>query len=192
MKFDPSKYEEKPRVPQGNGEPKQYKQLGPGKKTLHGITAERWTAKSGTPMLKVWFVVVKDHTTNGDEGQVCSCNFAVTDKAIFRWARFCRAIKWDKAHDLNNDGDVENVVGSGPVDAMLVPNEWNGKTTYQPDEFMVCEGEFDPAWDALIERGTQSVERIRAKSAQYRSEPSSGGYSASTASAPAVDDDIPF
>jgi hypothetical protein len=192
MRFDPKEYEkENTKKPSGDGERRQYKQVGPGLKTLHGLTHERWEARSGTKMLKVWFVILKDHTKNGDDGEVIARNFALTPKAMFLWSRFCKALGYEKAHDLSSDSDVADIIGYKAVNSELVANEYNGKTTYQPDNFAAYEGKEGSDWDDVIERGRVSVERIQAKIAEKRASNSSGGYESSYT--PPVDNsDIPF
>lgn len=190
MRFDPNEYEKQNAASAPTGERKQYKAISAGLKTLHGLTFERWEARSGTPMLKVWFVILKDHTGNGDEGEVLSRNFALTPKAMFLWSRFCKALGWSKAHDLDNDDDVNAIVGSNPLKSTLVPNEYNGKTTMQPEEFEKFDGKEASDWDDIISRGMVSVERIQAKIAEKR-----GGAPAPSYSAPSggnSNDDIPF
>lgn len=190
MRFDPTEYEKQNTKPD-QGERKQYKPVSAGLKTLHGLTFERWEARSGTQMLKVWFVILKDHTKNGDEGEVVSRNFALTPKAMFLWSRFCKALGWSKAHDLDNDDDVNAIIGSRAVNSTLVPNEYNGKTTMQPDEFAAYEGREGSDWDDLISRGVASVERIQAKIAEKRGGAPAPSYSSSSGGG-SSNDDIPF
>lgn len=189
MRFDPTEYEKQNAKPD-QGERRQYKPISEGLKTLHGLTFERWEARSGTPMLKVWFVILKDYTKNGDEGEVIARNFALTPKAMFLWSRFCKALNWSKAHDLTNDDDVNAVIGSGPLNSKLVPNEYNGKTTMQPDEFTPFDGKEGSDWDDLISRGMVSVERIQAKIAEKRGGAPAPSYSSSSGGGNM--DDIPF
>lgn len=194
MKFDPKEYEKREagRASGGAGgsAPRQYKQVKPGKKTLHGVHFDRFTAKSGTQMLRVWFVIVKDHTGNEDEGEVVSRAFPLTERAMFLWFGLCKAIGFTKAHDLSDDDDVSNIIGRSAVDAEVVAEEYNGKTTLRPDQFQKFTGREGDDWDALIEKGRASAERILAKIQEKQ-----GGYSAPSASGyvpPANNDDIPF
>ena len=187
MRFDPNEYDKENAKPD-QGERRQYKPISEGLKTLHGLTFERWTAKSGTQMLKVWFVILKDYTKNGDEGEVIARNFALTPKAMFLWSRFCKALGWSKAHDLENDDDINAIIGSGPLNSKLVPNEYNGKTTMQPDEFAAFDGKEASDWDDLLSRGKVSVERLQAKIAEKRGDSAPPSYSAPSGG----NDDIPF
>jgi len=195
MKFDPKEYEKREASRAGSGgnsgASRQYKQVKPGKKTLHGVHFDRFTAKSGTQMLRVWFVIVKDHTDNEDEGEVVSRAFPLTERAMFLWFGLCKAIGFTKAHDLSDDDDVVNIIGRAAVDADVVSEEYNGKTSLRPDQFQKFTGREGDDWDALIEKGRASAERILAKiqekQAQY-SAPAASGYSASTSG----NDDIPF
>jgi hypothetical protein len=192
MKFDPKAYEknESQRSSSGSGG-KQYKQVTPGKKTLHGVHFDRYNARSGTKMLRVWFVILKDHTGNGDEGEVVSRSFPLTEKAMFLWFNLCKAIGYLKPHDLADDDDVANVIGRGACEGEVVAEEYNGKTTLKADLFDRFTGRESDEWDAIIEKGRASAERILAKihekQASY-SAPAPSSYSASSA----PDDDIPF
>jgi hypothetical protein len=189
MQYDPSKDEA------ASSSGSKFKTLGTGKKVVHGLTFERWTAKSGTPMLKVWFVVLKDMTSNGDEGEVTSRSFPLTPNALPIWGRFCRAVGYAKAHDTEVDADIENIISKGPVICEILEEKYNEKVSLKPDNFAPYRGSEDPEWDALLERGNGSVARIQAAIAAK-----SGGSSSAPRSAPSshahkhapFDDGMPF
>jgi hypothetical protein len=192
MRYDPTKDEST-----STGGSK-FKTLGAGKKVVHGLSFERWTAKSGTPMLKVWFVVLKDMTSNGDEGEVTSRNFPLTPNALPIWGRFCKAVGYMKAHDTDDDAEIENIISKGAVICEIVEEKYNEKVSLKPDNFSPYRGSEDPEWDALLERGHASVGRIRAAiAAKSGGSPSNGSpaprnSAPSQGKAPAFDDTIPF
>jgi hypothetical protein len=196
MRYDPSKDESAKST--GGGQSK-FKTVKPGKKVLHGLVHERYNAQSGTPMMRVWFVILKAYGNTDDEGEVIARNFPLTEKAIVIWGRFCNAVGYLKAHDTEDDNDVSDIIGKGPVTCEVIEEEYNGKKTCKPDQFSPYKGEYDPEWDNMLERGRVTVERIQMRMAEKRG---SSGAGSSSAPRPAArpapsrsqvpDDDIPF
>lgn len=141
----------------------------PGQKLVQAVGFDRWASKAGAWMLEVSFVVLRDDANSGDEGVITRRSFALTDKAIQFWGRFCLAVGYTQPHDPEDDDVVDHIIGLRPVICTVKGREWNGETRYEPDQFRPFRGEIDPSWDDAIEQGRESYARIAAARAAKRS-----------------------
>ena len=65
--------------------------VGTGRKLAAAVGFRRWVAGTGTRMMTMGFVVLRDGAKSGDEGKVFMERFAVTQAAVFRIARWAQS-----------------------------------------------------------------------------------------------------
>lgn len=175
--------------PNTAGSPQQ--SIHPGQKLVAAVGFDRWQSKSGSAMLEISFVVLRDDADTGDEGVITRRSFALTEKAIQFWGRFCLAVGYTQPHDPEDDDIVAHIIGLRPLLCVVKGREWNGEMRYEPDSFRAFRGEFDPAWDDAIEEGRQSYARIAAAREAKRN---GGGGRSGAPRKPSGSglDDVPF
>ena len=173
----------------------------PGRKLAQGVGLQRFTARTGTPMLAMGFVVLKDANPQSDDvGEVFLEMFPITERAVFRIAGWAQAQGWTGQFDAESDDDVEKIMGRGPVVAELKEETYinnNGQQVTRAKVHSFAKynsSEEDPAWEALITKGEAAFDRIldAMNLGGGSSSRSSSGGSADPGSYSQNDDDIPF
>lgn len=140
-----------------------------GRKLAHAVGHHRWTARTGTPMMTIGFVVLSDgNAGSADKGKVFTRMFAVTQKAIFFIARWADATGWGSVFNAESDDDIERIMAKGPVVAILEDEEYNGKTFAKVKEFVPYTGDVDPEWESMITSGEEAYQRIVAAQEEKR------------------------
>jgi len=192
--------------PEKDGEENEF--CGAGRKLSHAVGISRWTASTGTPMLTMGFVVLRDSDDGKDNGKVFTERFAITQKAVFRIARWALAYNYRAEFDAQADEDVKKIMAKGPIVAVLAEgSEYKGKKRIEVESFAPYTGDYDPAWDAKISAGEAEFGRIVMRMAEAAERNSNsgptGGYGGATGgygnggdgrptAPPQADDDIPF
>jgi hypothetical protein len=149
----------------------------PGRKLCAAVGINRWTAGTGTPMLSMGFVVLRDGAKTGDEGKVFVERYPLVQAAAFRIARWAKAQGWSAEFDADSDDDVQRIMARGPVVATLKEDTYKGKkrTEVDPDGWAPYTGDRDPAWDAMIRQGEQDYEQLQQRLANKASQGGNGG-----------------
>jgi hypothetical protein len=152
----------------------------PGRKLCTAVGMRRWTASTGTPMLTMGFVVLRDGAKTGDDGKVFLERFPMVQGAAFRIARWAKAQGWASEFDAEQDEDVLRIMARGPVVAVLKEDTYKGKTRTEvdPDGWAPFTGDRDPAWDAMTTAGEHEFNAIQQRMAGK----ASGGAGASNGS----------
>jgi uncharacterized membrane protein YgcG len=172
----------------------------PGRKLAHAVGLRRWQASTGTPMVTMGFVVLRDGAKKGDEGKVFMERFALTQAAIWRMARWAQASGHTATFDAESDDDLQRVMARGPVVAELEPRTYKGKEKLEVKEWAAYTGDHDPAWDGLISEGERAFAEIQDRLDQRAqgggqstgSSYGGGGGSSYGSGSPSAHDDIPF
>jgi len=177
----------------------------PGRKLCAAVGIRRWTAGTGTPMLTMGFVVLRDGATTGDEGKVFMERFPLVQTAAFRIARWAKAQGWPTEFDADDDDDLQRIMARGPVVAVLKEDTYKGKTRTEvdPDGWAPYTGDRDPAWDGMISKGELEFEAIQRRMANKAGSGNAGSGSNGNpdhpnapgngyGGAPSQHDDIPF
>lgn len=167
-----------------------------GRKLCAAVGMRRWTASTGTPMITMGFVVLRDAAKANDEGKIFMERFPLVQRASFRIARWALASGHRTEFSAESNEDLERIMSRGPLVATLKDTEYNGKKRVEVDVdgWAAFTGEIDPAWDSMIANGEEEFNRIQQRLEDSRS--GGGGYSSNNSaprSAPAPSDDyIPF
>jgi hypothetical protein len=175
-----------------------FRNVRPGRKLMHGVGANRWVASTGTPMLTLGFVVLRDAAEGGDDsGLIVMERFAVTAAALFRLADWALATQFRDTFNAESDEDIKRILAHGPVVAKLGEETYKGETRIKVDEWAQYTGDVDPGWDAKVLLGEQEFAKIMQRMADKRANgggaPPSGGSGGGTYSGGGTPDDrIPF
>jgi hypothetical protein len=148
----------------------EYRDVRPGRKLAHAVGMSRWEASTGTQMLSVGFVVLRDAEQGGDDtGLIFMERFALTPAASFRIARWAKATGFAGDFYPDDDEAIQRIMARGPVVATLVEDTYKGKTRAQVESFAPYSGQADPAWDAAVLAGEQEFAAIQQRMADSRS-----------------------
>lgn len=130
-----------------------YPLCGEGRKLLAPIGFERYQSQNGNPMIGVRFLVLRDYADDGDDANTeCYENFTNTPKALFRIARFARALGQTDPFDTDDDEELGNILVMGYVEADVEVEEFEGKSKPRPKEFHVWRGDGEePEWSEWID-----------------------------------------
>ena len=177
-----------------------------GKKLLHGVGRSRWTTDGGTTIEDVEFVILRSMSDDpgADVGMRCTGRFFLTDKAMWRFGKFCLAVGQHEPFKHELASEMERVISLGAVFGVISHEEYDGKTRARVDAYTAFNGEVDPGWDELIAKGESAYQEFRAKMEEEHG-PRGGGGSSSQGSlsgsdeggggrsqSQGPDDDIPF
>lgn len=188
--IDPTQYS----GPSGGGS---YRECGPGRKTLFPI-GHRFRRINDNDVVDIRSVCIQDE--HGDDcGAVVTDTFWLTERAMWRIARFALSVGFDKPFDPMDAEDMDKVILSGPFIGTLVKTKRNDRerieirTHEKADGFTRNDRTGDInltdeqiQWVESAERGWRS---LLSKSFDSPSH-SGGGNSPGGGSAP--DDGIPF
>lgn len=183
-----------------------------GERLLAVCGFERYAAGSGSRMLSLRMLCLKDFSDSGEENTELFENFVIEDTSLWRFMKLPQAIGYNEPFDVDDDEDLGKVITFGYVRASLKTDVFeysNGvtKRTIRVDRFKPA-GEFaeDPEWADWIEAGelrheeylrwrSENPRGARAQSSGKRGGYSGGGRSSGGGSSPgsgSSDDEIPF
>ena len=166
----------------------EYRDVRPGRKLAQAVGMNRWTAGTGTLMLSVGFVVLRDAADGGDDsGLIFSERFALTSSAVFRLARWAKAQGYSGDFYPDDDEAILKIMAMGPVVATLAEDTYKGKTRTQVESFAQYTGGSDPGWDAKVMAGEQEYAAMR----QRMDAASGGGGGGSPSARPAANSGHP-
>lgn len=90
-----------------------FRECGPGKKVLFPI-GHRYREVNGNPVVDVRSVCIEDPTGEGDGGATVTDTMWLTDRAMWRVARFALAVGFNQPFDPEDPEDMDRVLLSGP------------------------------------------------------------------------------
>jgi len=175
----------------GTGTDGRDRRVGVGRKVLMPVGIDHRESRAGNQMAVVRFICLKDldSETNEDRGAYAWDTFVLTERALWKIAKYAVAVGHHEPFDAENEGEFQKVLTARPVLAeMQTDKDREGEDRIRPSRYSKYAGEPDEDWDGLIESGEE-------RHAEYRKwkDSQSSGYSAKPASAvSASDDEIPF
>jgi len=95
-----------------------FRECGPGPRVLYPI-GHRYREINGRPVVDVRSVCIGDPSGSGDEGATVTDTFWLTDRAMWRVARFALAVGWSQPFDPEDPEDFDRVLLSGPFRATV-------------------------------------------------------------------------
>lgn len=97
----------------GDGGGGGYREVGAGRKVLVPV-GHRYREVNGSPVVDVRSVCIRDETGSGDEGATLTDTFWLTDRAMWRIAKFAVAVGWEAPFDPEDSEEFDRVLVSGP------------------------------------------------------------------------------
>lgn len=175
----------------GSGENRDRK-VGTGKKVLMPVGIDHRMSQAGNAMASVRFICLKDLNSDSDEdrGAYAWDTFVMTERALWKIARYAVAVGHHEPFDAENEGEFQKVLTLRPVLAVMETEKGrDGEERVRAREYSKYAGDLDPEWDKLIELGEERHAGYR----KWKESQESGGYKSTTrAPAQVSDDEIPF
>lgn len=109
-RIDPTKMAAEGETSGGGGK---FRECGPGPKILYPI-GHRYREINGKPVVDVRSVCIDDPTGSGDVGATVTDTFWLTERALWRIARFALAVGWSQPFDPDEPEELDRVLLSGP------------------------------------------------------------------------------
>ena len=125
-----------------------------GRKLLAGAGFERYTAKTGSRMLTVRFVCLRDFAGVADEQHEVFENFTLEDSSMWRFVKYVQAVGYSEAFDVDDDADIEKIItyNDGYVVGDIEVETYDGKDQPKVRRWSAAPPtDQDPDWPAWIE-----------------------------------------
>ena len=174
--------------------------VGKGRKVFHGVGLRRWESSTGTPILDIGLVVLKDMEGDGNENLQCRARFFLTANAGWRLGNFAKACGHGEPFDAFDDAAIAKFMAKGPMIATVEMEEYQGNSYPRPGKWASYSGAEDPEWAEMIQNAeakfAEWVEKQEEEHGGSSSSGSSSGCSSSsggsTGGGGGPDSDIPF
>lgn len=89
------------------------RECGPGRKVLFPI-GHRYRTVNGNPVVDIRSVCIEDKTDHADEGAIVTDTLWLTDRAMWRVARFAVAVGYTQPFDPEDPEQMDRVLLAGP------------------------------------------------------------------------------
>jgi hypothetical protein len=163
----------------------------PGRKVLMPVGIDYQDSRAGNRMAIVRFICLKDleeaGSTGGDVGAYAWDTFVLTERALWKIAKYSVAVGLHEPFDAENEAELQKVLTRKWVIAdMKIDKDREGVERVRAAGYYPYSGESEESWDGLVSTGEE-------RHAEYRKWKASQGARPKIVSAPSVsDDEIPF